>query len=236
MRQRLAMLRYRWRRIPVRARMGALIAAIAVAGLTWQYYTAEDVAPNTEQVDSGDIDHEGHDHGPEDGHALGEYQPDPSELPPPPDFSPEAARVTAERFASNFASPNGNRDDWLARIAPDVMPELLDQYRLTDIRNIPQASVARVDGPVASDPAVATFQVTYTDGSSVEATLEMAIDGWKVSTVIPIERQIPPPDAPPPGPAPAAPAEPAAPTPSVETPTSAAPIPGAIRIARITTP
>ncbi|MCB1288745.1 MAG: hypothetical protein KDB47_13815 [Mycobacterium sp.] len=226
MRQRWAMLRYRWRRIPMRTRMGALIAVVAIAGLTWQYYSVEDVAQTAEQVAPGEIDHEGHDHGPEDGHAHGEYQPDPSELPPPPDFSPEAARVIAERFASNFASPNGNREDWIARVAPDVMPELLDQYRLTDIRNVPQASVAKVDGPLAADPFLPTFQIAYSDGSAVETTLEMAVDGWKISTVVPVQAQAPPPPA-----APADPAQPpAAPAPSSETvaPTSA--IPGAIPI------
>ena len=48
------------------------------------------------------------------------------------------------------------------------MPELLDQYRLTDIRNVPQATVAHVNGPMGADPAVPTFQITYSDGSSVE--------------------------------------------------------------------
>ena len=219
-------LRYRWRRIPMRTRMGALIAIIAIAGLTWQYYTVEDVAPTAEQVTPGEIDHEGHDHGPEDGHAHGEYQPDPSELPPPPDFSPEAARVIAERFASNFASPNGNRD-WIARITPDVMPELLDQYRLTDIRNVPQASVARVDGPLAADPILPTFQIVYSDGSAVETTLEMAIDGWKISTVVPVQPQAPPP----PAAATADPAQPpAAPAPTSETLTPTPAIPGAIPV------
>ena len=159
MRTRLAQLRYQWRRIPLRTRMGLLIAVVAIAGLAWQHYSSvETAAPGSDQqaAQEGEINHDGHDH---DGHALGEYQPDPSELPPPPDFSPEAARVTAERFATNFASPNGNRDDWLARISPDVMPELLDQYRLTDIRNVPQATVAHVNGPMAADPAVPTFQI-----------------------------------------------------------------------------
>lgn len=233
MRQRFALLRYRLRKIPMRTRMGALIAAVAIAGLTWQYYSVEDAsAPETNQQSQGDISHDGHDHG--DGHAHGEYQPAPSELPPPPDFSPEAARVTAERFASNFASPNGNRDDWLARITPDVMPELLDQYRLTDIRNVPQTSVAQINGPMASDPAVPTFQVAYVDGSSVETTLEMAVDGWKVSSVVPVESQQPP-SAPAPDSPPEAPVDPAAPAPSAETSTPT-PIPGAIPIAQTTAP
>ena len=173
-------------------------------------------APGSDQqaAQEGEINHEDHDHD-DDGHALGEYQPDPSELPAPPDFSPEAARVTAERFATNFASPNGNRDDWLARISGDVMPELLDQYRLTDIRNVPQATVAQVSGPMAADPAAPTFHVVYSDGSSVEMTLEMAIDGWKVSSVVPVD----------------SPAEPAGPA-----PLPPRPIPGLRSRLRLLTP
>lgn len=219
------MLRYRWRRIPQRTRMGLLIAVVAIAGLAWQHYAAEDAAaPQADQpaAEQGEINHDGHDHDHGDGHALGEFQPDPSDLPPPPDFSPEAARVTVERFAANFASPNGNREDWLARLSPDVMPELLDQYRLTDIRNVPQATVTEVKGPLSSDPAIPTFQVVYSDGSSVESSVGMDIGGWKVSTVVPVESPVTPP-APP---APAVP-DPAAPAPAADT---AAPAPGVIPI------
>lgn len=226
MRARLAMLRYRWRRIPQRTRMGLLIAVIAIAGLAWQHHSSSEVDTAAPQADPpaaerGEINHDGHDHG--DGHALGEYQPDPSDLPPPPDFSPEAARVIVERFAANFASPNGNRDDWLARLTPDVMPELLDQYRLTDIRNVPQATVTQVKGPLSSDPAIPTFQVVYSDGSSVEASVGMDISGWKVSTVVPVESPIAPP-------APAVP-DPAAPAPAGDT---APPAPGVIPIEHTT--
>jgi hypothetical protein len=226
-RTRLAQLHYQWHRIPLRTRMGLLIAVVAIAGLAWQHYSnVETAAPRPAQqaAQEGEINH--------DGHALGEYQPDPSELPPPPDFSPEAARVTAERFATNFASPNGNRDDWLARISPDVMPELLDQYRLTDIRNVPQATVAHVNGPMAADPVVPTFQITYSDGSSVETTLEMAIGGWKVSSVVPVDS----PAGPVPSPATPEPVAPTAPepAPSEDTTTPASPPPGVIPIAQTT--
>lgn len=222
MRVRLAMLRYRWRRIPQRTRMGLFIAVVAIAGLAWQHQSSEvDTAapPEPPAAEQGEINHDGHDHG--DGHAHGEFQPDPSDLPPPPDFSPEAARVIVERFAANFASPNGNRDDWLSRLAPDVMPELLDQYRLTDIRNVPQATVTEVKGPLSSDPAIPTFQVVYSDGSSVETSVGMDIGGWKVSTVVPVEGPVPPP-------APAAP-DPAAPAPAPAVDTGA-PAPGVIPI------
>ena len=233
MRTRLAQLRYQWRRIPLRTQMGLLIAVVAIAGLAWQHYSnVETAAPRSDQqaAQEGEINHEDHDH---DGHALGEYQPDPSELPPPPDFSPEAARVTAERFATNFASPNGNRDDWLARISPDVMPELLDQYRLTDIRNVPQATVAHVNGPMAADPAVPTFQITYSDGSSVETTLEMAIGGWKVSSVVPVDSPAGPVPSPA-APEPVAPPPEPAPSEDTDTTTPASPPPGVIPIAQTT--
>ncbi len=231
MRTRLAQLRYQWRRIPLRTRMGLLIAAVAIAGLAWQHNsTVETAAPRPDQqaAQDGEINHDGHDHD-DGGHALGEYQPDPSELAAPPDFSPEAARATAERFATNFASPNGNRDDWLARISADVIPELLDQYRLTDIRNVPQATVAQVNGPMAADPAVPTFQVSYSDGSSVETTLEMAVGGWKVSSVVPVDHPADP-AAPLPSPVPAAP-EPVAPAAPEPAPPSSPP-PGVIPIAQ----
>ena len=213
--------------------MGLLVAVVAIAGLAWQHNSnGETAAPRPAQQASqdGEINHDDHDH---DGHALGEYQLDPSELPAPPDFSPEAARVTAERFATNFASPNGNRDDWLARISGDVMPELLDQYRLTDIRNIPQTTVAHVNGPMASDPAVPTFEVSYSDGSSVETTLEMAVGGWKVSSVVPVDHPVAP-AGPIPSPAVPEPVAPAAPEPAP--PADTTPPPGVIPIAQTTTP
>ena len=67
--------------------------------------------------------------------------------------SQDAARAAAQRFATDFATPNGNRDDWLARICGDVSDQLAEQYRLTDIRNVTQADVTSVDGPVRQEPA-----------------------------------------------------------------------------------
>ena len=194
MRARLRQLGLQWRRIPLRTRIGVLIAAVAIAGLAWQHYNRADTAspaqPDQQRAsaESGEVSHDGHD----DGAAIGEYQPDPSELPPAPDFSPEAARASTERFAANFASADGNRDGWLARISPDVMPELLDQYRLTDIRNLPQAIVQQVSGPLTADTIAPTFEVAYSDGSRVEITVEMAIDGWKVSSVVPVDTPVDP--------------------------------------------
>lgn len=197
------------RRIPSRTRMGVLIAVIAIAGLAWQHYngTQPSAAKPQQQAStaSGGFSHDGDAHSAADGDALGEYQPDPSELPPPPDFSPGAARATVERFATNFASPHANRDDWLARISPDVVPELQDQYRLTDIRNVTQATVQEVTGPLTSDTMAPTFQVLYSDGSRVEVTVEMAIDGWKVSRVVPVDTLVDPAGPPPATELPAAP-------------------------------
>jgi hypothetical protein len=100
--------------------------------------------------------------------------------------SQDAARATAQRFATNFGTPNGNRDDWLARIAPDVSAQLAEQYRLTDIRNVTQADVTSVDGPVRQEPGTLSFDVDYSDGSRIEIRLETGTEGWKVINVVPL--------------------------------------------------
>jgi hypothetical protein len=201
MRQRIAQLRHQWRRIPARTRLGAAIAVIAVAGLAWQHHAdvASTTAAPAAQQQTG-----------LDGTALGE-QPaasagpvTPSELPAPVDGSIAAARGTAERFATNFATPNGDRDGWLARISGDVSPELLGQYEGTDLATVSQTTVSQVAGPMGADPGVATFQVDYADGSRLEATLELGAAGWKVSSVIPVERSAPPAAAPTPSAQPSA--------------------------------
>lgn len=192
MRLQLMALRLRWRQIPGRTRMGMMLAVIAMAGLAWQHYTGgEAVSPaaDTRTVVSGQDMHEhehSHSHDMGEDAAAGEYQPDPSELVPRLDLSPEAARAAAERFATNFAAPNANRDDWLARISPDVVPDLLDQYRTTDIRNLPQAAVVDLTGPLPGDPATPSFHVAYSDGTNVELRLEMSGGGWQVATVLPL--------------------------------------------------
>lgn len=188
MKHRLAQLRWRWQRLSSRARIAMVVAAVAIAGLCWQHYgnptPAQQAPAPPAATDTGTAIASAHDH---EGHALGEYQPDPADLPPPPDFSPEAARHTVARFAANFAAPQDDRDQWLARLTPDVMPELADQYRLTDIRNVPAATVAQVRGPLRPDPVAPTFEVAYSDGSAVEATVAMATSGWKVATVVPVQ-------------------------------------------------
>lgn len=206
-------LRRRWQRIPARARLGVLIAALAVAGLIWQHHSAPEPAqpraghtPAVEATGDGH-DHGGHDHQEAGGHAVGEFQPDPTDLPAPPDYSPQAAQVIAQRFAVNFASPGiVDGQDWLTRITPDVTAELADQYRLTDIRNVPDAAVLEVIGPVNADLASPTFQVAYSDGSGMEITLAMGIGGWVVTSVVPHHPASPP--------QPASPAQPAASAPT----------------------
>lgn len=183
-------LRVRWRRIPGRIKLGVLIGVVAVAALTVQHYSGprpEDSPPaatdTAAPLPSGEFDA---------GHAHGEFQPEPTDLPPPPDYSQEAARAVTERFATNFGAPNGNFDDWLARISPDVSAELQEQYRLTDIRNVAQATVLSVTGPVNALAPAPAFQVAYSDGSRVEITVEMDIAGWKVSSVVPLDPATPP--------------------------------------------
>ena len=189
-----------WRRLSHGLKLGIVIGGIAVAGLVWQHYTAADM-PAREQVaeqpstdeQAGEDLHAGHDH---DGHAHDEFQPDPTDLPPPPDYTTEAAHALTERFAANFASPNGNLQDWLARITPDVSEQLAGQYRLTDIRTIPQATVVSVIGPVSNQAASPVFEVAYSDGSRVQITVDMDIEGWKVGTVVPLDAATEPGPAP----------------------------------------
>ncbi|AGB27301.1 hypothetical protein Mycsm_07207 (plasmid) [Mycobacterium sp. JS623] len=192
MRQRIAYLRRQWRRIPARTRMGVAIAVMAVAGLAWQHHTNvtdTTTAPAVQQ------------HAAPTGPALTEpptlsVTPSPSESSAPVDVSSAGARSAAERFATNFATPNGDRDGWLARLSTDVSPELLGQYQSTDIATVPQTAVSQVTGPMGADPGVATFQIDYADGSRLEATLELGEAGWKVSSVIPVEHSAPPAPAP----------------------------------------
>jgi hypothetical protein len=193
MRQRLALLRHRWRTIPARIRLGAAAAVIAVAGLTWQHHADVARTPAAPAAQQQPI---GLGTAPGGQPAVSAEPAPPSELPAPVDVSIAAARDTAERFATNFATPNGDRDGWLARISADVSPELLGQYESTDLATVPQTTVSQVAGPMGADPGVATFQVDYADGSRLEATLELGEAGWKVSSVIPVERSAPPADAP----------------------------------------
>lgn len=194
MRARLRAVALRWRRLSARFKLGAAVAVIALAGLVWQHYSyrpGDQITTAAEMIADESGQHADH-HEHNDGHAYGEYQPAPGELAdnnvaPALDMNPEAARATVERFAVSFASPAGGAAEWLAGIAPDITPALQDQYRLTDIRVVPATTVTAVTGPLTEDMLSPTFRVDYADGTAVEITTEMGVDGWKVSVVVPVE-------------------------------------------------
>jgi len=200
LRARWWQLRRRLRRIPWRIRLGLLAAMVAVAGLLWQHTTHHvDAAASDQHLQRPAAS------SPPGAAAaatadLGDH-PDVDQLPAPtvaPQLaSIDAGRAVATRFATNFASPNGNHDDWLARITPDASQQLIEQYRLTDIRNLPQATVSSVDGPLDELPGAVAFRATYSDGTQIEIRLALATDGWKVANVVPVNTTEPASPAPP---------------------------------------
>lgn len=173
MRARLEMLRWRWRQIPGRIRLGAAIAIVAIAGLIWQHDAAGDAAGNQAPTHSAE--------NPQHAQAQAEET-----AAAPATVTPDDARITATRFASNLASPNGSHDDWVKRLTPDTKADLLAQYQSTDITTVAQTSVTQVNGPMSTDPSVPTFAVSYGDGSRIQVTLELDASGWKVSSVVPV--------------------------------------------------
>jgi hypothetical protein len=171
-----------WRRIPRRALMGVAVALAAIAALAWQHHSHAAAKPHAVPPPAAAVAGSAPDMG--DAPAVGQLAP--PTLGPNDAAAQDAARAAAQRFATNFATPNGNRDDWLARISPDVSAQLAEQYRLTDIRNVTQADVTSVDGPVRQEPGTITFDVDYSDGSRIEARLEAGTEGWKVINVLPL--------------------------------------------------
>jgi hypothetical protein len=175
-------LQARIRRIPARIRLGVVVGMIALAGLAWQHHAHTDSAMNTAPPQPPA----------RVAPSTGDYGDDPAQLQlPAPTLSPQAAsldaaRIVAQRFAANFAAPNNNRDDWLTRIGGDVSAQLREQYQLTDIRNVTQASVTAVEGPLDQLPAAVAFRAEYSDGSQVQLHLELQADGWKIVNVVPI--------------------------------------------------
>lgn len=170
-----------WLRLPGRYLLGAVMVTVAIGGLAWQHHRDETEASEPAQAPPVNAPAEAH--GDLGDTSVGELAP--------PTVSVDAnsvadARTIAGRFATNFGSPNGNRDDWLARISPDVSPQLVEQYRLTDIRNVTQAAVSAVEGPVRQGPASVTFDVTYDDQSRIEIRMETGPDGWKAVNVLPL--------------------------------------------------
>lgn len=194
MRARLELLRWRWRQIPGRTRLGMAIAIVAIAGLIWQHDVAQESAGDQAAAapaaaHSGAADPDAHSHAEETAAA-------------PATVTPDDARITATRFASNLASPNANHDNWVARLTPDTKADLLAQYQSADITTVTQTSVTQVNGPMSTDPSVPTFAVSYADGSRIQVTLELDGTGWKVSSVVPVSPAAGPDSA---APAPAAP-------------------------------
>lgn len=201
-----------WQRISRRMLLGLAVAVLAIGALVWQHYdgtalerppaataptpsSAPSPAPpaqgSTDLGDDPDVD-----------------QLPPATLSPPEPANQDVARTTAQRFATNFATPNGNREDWLSRLTPDVSLQLARQYRLTDLRNVTQAAVTEVTGPVRQEPGSVVFDVGYDDGSRIEIQLEDGTEGWKVIDVEPLAS----PDGPAPADAPEQPAPAAPPT------------------------
>jgi len=171
-----------WRRIPRRAHLGLAVAVLAIAALAWQHHShaaaTRHGAPPPAAATAGSAPQVG------DAPAVGQLAP--PTIGPIAAATQDAARAAAQRFATNFATPNGNRDDWLARISGDVSAQLAEQYRLTDIRNVTQADVTSVDGPVRQEPGTITFDVEYSDGSRIEIRLEAGTEGWKAINVLPL--------------------------------------------------
>lgn len=187
----------RW---PLHRKVGVIVAIVAVAGLVWIDHTNSqtpepDAAPQT-SASATTTDSE--ESPAEQDTAAGTYEIPGNGTIPVPDASVNAARGTAERFATNFGSPNGNFDDWYARISPDISLQLREQYRLTDIRNVAQNTVTKLLGPLNQLPGTMAFDIVYSDNSRIEVRVEMGVEGWQVINVVPLQEN------PAPAPAPAA--------------------------------
>jgi hypothetical protein len=193
-----------WRGLPGRIRLAAVVAVIAVTGLIWQYgpepggHTQRGAAAPTSTTANPAL-----------GRApasaeTGACEPDPSScagsMPwatagavpapvplPPVDFNPADARTVAQRFATNFADPGTSREDWLARITPDLSPGLVDQYRLTSYANVINSALDSVSDAQNPGSGAVSFTAAYRDGDRIEIRLSGGIEGWKVVAVLPID-------------------------------------------------
>lgn len=177
------------RRVPPRVRLGAAAAVMAMAGLLWQYSSHHGAADHSAPPAAAPSTATAVAPRPGGAAEWGE-DPDVGQIAAPtvaPELaSIEAAREVAQRFATNFGSPNGDRDSWLARIDGDVSAQLTEQYRLTDIRNLTQATLTSLQGPVSARDGAAAFRATYSDESHIEIRLELSAEGWKVVNVLPL--------------------------------------------------
>lgn len=174
------------RRIPARVKVGVIVAIVAMAGLAWEHHS------HTEQLAAVPPPQSAQAPAP----GAGDYGDQPSqEQLPAPTVAPQAAsmdaaRGVAQRFAGNFAAPNNNRDDWLNRIGADVSPQLREQYQLTDIRNVNQATVTALAGPLDALPGAVAFRASYSDGTEIQMHLELELDGWKIVNVVPVRTDV----------------------------------------------
>lgn len=185
------------RRTPGRVKLGIGIGVLALAGLIWQHdnpapvpaagrpaaAVSHDSGISAEPSAADPAAAAAPDNGQNSNDAGAQGDPTATVVP---DGSVEGARATAQRFATNFATPNGDAADWLNRISPDLSLQLETQYRSTDIRNVPQAGVQALTGPVSQQPGSMAFDVTYTDGNRIEVRVEMGTEGWKVINVLPL--------------------------------------------------
>lgn len=148
MRARVELLRWRWRQISSRTRLGMAIAIVAIAGLIWQHDAAEvgrqpgaaaPVPARSVDAAAGAA-----------GHAEETAAAPVTVTPTTPGSPPHGSRRTW--------LPNGNHDNWVARLTPDTKADLLAQYQSADIATVTQAAVTQVNGPMSTDPSVPTFR------------------------------------------------------------------------------
>lgn len=170
-------------RISVRARWAALVAVVAVAAMAWQHAGSQPApapgAPAVHQPAAALMPDQAEQSDP----GMFEQLPAPTAVADP---SPDAAREVATRFAGNFADPGRDLGGWLARITPDISAQLREQYQMADLRNIPQATVSSVVGPVSQLPGSMTFQIGYSDSTAILVRVETGLEGWKVDNVLPV--------------------------------------------------
>lgn len=91
----------------------------------------------------------------------------------------------ARGFATDFADPGKDKQDWFGRVSRWTNPHLSTQLELTDWGRIPSAEVMIVQ-PAATGMAVVDVVVGYDTGLRIGVRVERARDGWKVTTFHPM--------------------------------------------------
>lgn len=95
----------------------------------------------------------------------------------------QAQRVVVEKFAAALADPSASQNPqaWLARLEPLVSEDLLEGYRYTDPRLLPQQKPVEL-GPL--DELVDVFVLEYADGDRTQVILTRSAGGdWQVDQV-----------------------------------------------------